>query len=155
MSHELAKKKNAMVGLYSSLLLIILAPVSVFVHETGHLIVCVSEGNTYTMDVNLLGGMLHCSQRTASDFVFLLFGGVFAMIVLSTPFIAWKKISKYPLIVIPLISLIIGHGVNAVVEAFLSNWYLENMAAATIIINAFVVVTFLVVWKKTNIPKLA
>jgi hypothetical protein len=102
------------------------------------------------MDVSIFGGMLHCSQKTANDFVFHSFGGIFAMIVLTAP-LAWKKISRRHAITIPLVSLIIGHGVNAFVEAFLNQWYFDNMAAATIIINAIVAATFFVAWKKTAI----
>ena len=138
------------VGLYSSLLLIAIAPLSVFIHEEGHLIICASEGHTYTMSIGIFGGVLHCSGALSNPLLFFAFGGVFAGIVLSGPFIAWKKINQYPFLVIPLVSLISGHLVNAAVETFLSRWYFDNMAEASIIINAIVAAIFLATWIKTS-----
>ena len=119
------------------------------------MIICASDGDDYTMQINLLGGLLHCHGVPQNTMLFYSFGGVFAALVLSSPFILWRRIIQRSFIVVPLVSLISGHAVNAAVETFFNGWYLDNMAAATIIINAITAAVFLATWVKTGNTKLA
>lgn len=148
LSHELVeKRKRLIVGLYCAIVLALLSLVSVYVHETGHLIICAADGIDFTISVNIFGGTLHCSETPANELLFLSFGGIFAMMVLAAP-LMWKKISKRTYFVIPISSLIIGHGVNSFIETFLNQWYLDNLAATIIFVNAIIVAVFLVFLKR-------
>jgi hypothetical protein len=149
----LKKRKHVIVGLYSSLVLVLLAPVSVYIHETGHLIICAAGGSSYSIMLNIFGGTLHCSQKPANELLFLSFGGIFAMTVLAVPLVVWKRISKHMYLVIPLLSLIAGHGSNSFIESFLNSWYLENIILATIILNAIVAATFFLLFYQIELRK--
>lgn len=160
MTHEITKKqKSVIVGLYSSIILALLALPSVYIHEVGHLLVCASEGINHTMDINVFGGTLYCHMMPANESLFLAFGGIFAMMILSVPLI-WKKVSKNVVLFIPLVSLIIGHGVNSIIETFLATWYLQHIVGTIILLNAIVVISFFVLFyfmviKKDGIEKRA
>lgn len=158
MTHEIIKKrKSVIVGLYSSIILALLALPSVYIHEVGHLIICEAEGIDHTMEINVFGGTLYCHVMPANEPLFLAFGGIFAMMILSAP-LAWKKVSKNVLFSIPLISLIIGHGINSIIETFLAPWYLQHIVGTIILLNAIVVASFFalfyyLVLKKDGIEK--
>ena len=144
MTHETIKKTST-VGLYSSIVLALLALPSVYIHEVGHLIICAADGSEFTLDINVFGGTLYCHVKPSNEPLFLAFGGMFAMIILSAP-LALKKISRTATISIPLVSLLIGHGINSVIETFLSQWYLQNQIPTIILLNALVVASFFVLF---------
>jgi len=151
------KRKSVIVGLYSSIVLALLALPSVYIHEIGHLIICAADGSEFTLDINVFGGTLYCHVKPVNGTLFLAFGGIFAMMVLSVP-LAWKKISRTAFISIPLLSLVIGHGINSIIETFLAQWYLQNQIITIVLLNTLVAASFFalfyfVVIKKERVEK--
>jgi hypothetical protein len=116
---------------------------SVYVHEIGHMLVCASNGSNFVLGVHAFGGTLHCASIPGDGLLFLSFGGIFAAIVLASPFVAWKKIIQRTYLSVPLVSLIAGHVVNSVLEGFFNIWYMTHFVLAIILVNAVIVAVFL------------
>jgi len=116
------------------LLAILIIPMS-YIHETGHAIVCASQGNEFKIGLGVNGGSLVCLGQLENPVLFYAFGGIFAAIVALIPLIKFDWIKKNRWVLIPSLSLAIAHGVNAIVEAGFNKWYLQHTTEPLILLN--------------------
>lgn len=114
----------------------------VVVHEAGHTLVCVLDGFSYKMDFNLLEGSTYCNGTPTHLLLYYALGGGLAMIVLLSPFIAFKWINQHTGVVIGLLTLATHHGVNAVIETFWHVWYVNNTRNSGVILGIIISLSF-------------
>jgi hypothetical protein len=112
------------VGFSLLVLLVMVTPAMVF-HEAGHALVCWADGNKYDMSVTAFGAYTVCYGDVGEDMLYRAFGGLFASIMMMAP-VASKQIRTVPWRFIPLVSLAIGHFINAMVETFLYESYINQ-----------------------------
>ena len=115
----------------------------VVVHEFGHAIVCIEDGFSYTMNFNILEAGIHCNGTPKNLLLYFAMGGVLAMIVLLSPFIAFKWITRHRGLVIGLLTLATHHGVNAILETFWHVWYVNNIKDSGTILGFVLGLSFL------------
>ena len=75
------------------LLAILIIPMS-YIHETGHAIVCASQGNEFKIGFSVNGGSLVCLGQLENPVLFYAFGGIFAAIVALMPLTKFDWIKK-------------------------------------------------------------
>lgn len=135
----LAKKEKEMTILQSSkskldfrvltlatiLLIALIVPMN-YVHEIGHGIICALEGNQFQIHIGVDNSTLICIGGSQNTELFFVFGGLFASLVCAIPLIKYSWLKKYPWIIIPILTLSIGHGINAIIEVSLTDWYMQN-----------------------------
>ncbi len=117
----------------STILMILLVIPFNVVHETGHAIVCSAEGKEFEMNILVDGSRLFCIGTMENQFLFYLFGGLFAGIIAFIPLLS--KLRNYKWIVIPCMSFGVGHIINAVIESVFTKWYLEETTGPTVILG--------------------
>ncbi len=103
------------------------------------------------MAIGLMVSQATCSGLDDST-VFAFFGGAFAAIV-AFVLLSTRRINKFPFRVIALSSFGLAHFVNAIVEAFLRDWYMtSDLAIPVISMTSFgiFVMTLLVFGRKHN-----
>ena len=97
-----------------------LLPVFSYLHEAGHGLVCIADGNEAEISVNFNGGTTLCHGDISNPFPYKISGGIFAGIIGTTVGIALFR-WKIPCIAITTIGA--GHLVNAVIEAFVDSYF--------------------------------
>lgn len=118
--------------------LILYLPV-ILTHELGHSLVCVFEGDhVETFGISWIGeGYSSCIPEPNNQFLYHISGGAFASTLSATLLILWRIIPNYVKIVS--ITFAISQGINALVESFAYDIYINNPTALSII---FSVITF-------------
>lgn len=120
----------------SIVLLIFLTLPATIVHEAGHALVC--EDN-FDIDISLFGATTLCYNEVENMIFYQAFGGVLASIVFISPLL-FRKVRSYKWIVIPLVSLSIGHLINAIIEVMFNESYLtEDIWAPIMGVISFIV----------------
>jgi hypothetical protein len=115
-----------------------------FIHESGHALVCLAESIEFDMHISGFGSSIVCNGDVQNKDLFHLMGGLLAFVVAITPyFVAKKHIEKIPFIAIVLLSLAVGHLVNAVVETVIFDSYIVNNVAVTFSINMVSMIAFI------------
>ena len=77
-----------------------LLPVFSYLHEAGHALVCIADGNEAEISVNFSGGTTLCHGDVSNQFAYKISGGLLAGIVGTTVAIAlfvWKPFAGYSL----------------------------------------------------------
>ena len=77
-----------------------LLPVFSYLHEAGHALVCIADGNEPEISVNFNGGTTLCHGDISNPFPYKISGGLFAGIIGTTIGIAlfvWKPFAGYSL----------------------------------------------------------
>ena len=78
-----------------------LLPVFSYLHEAGHALVCIADGNEAEISVDILsGGLTFCYGEVSNLFAYKISGGLLAGIVGTTVAIAlfvWKPFARYSL----------------------------------------------------------
>ena len=77
-----------------------LLPVFSYLHEAGHALVCIADGNEAEISVNFSGGTTLCHGDVSNLFAYKISGGILAGIVGTTVGIAlfvWKPFAGYSL----------------------------------------------------------
>ena len=77
-----------------------LLPVFSYLHEAGHGLVCIADGNEAEISVNFSGGTTLCHGDVSNQFAYKISGGLLAGIVGTTVAIAlfvWKPFAGYSL----------------------------------------------------------
>ena len=116
-----AKKLNRKRVLICLLIFFTLLPVFSYLHEAGHALVCLADGNEPEISVDLFsGGTTLCHGDVSNLFAYKISGGLLAGIIGTTAGIALFK-WKIPFIAITTIG--IGHLVNAGIEAFADSYF--------------------------------
>jgi len=134
-----AKKLNRKRVLICMIMFFALLPVFSYLHEAGHGLVCIADGNEAEISVNFSGGTTLCHGDVSNPFAYKISGGLLAGIIGTTIGIALFR-WKIPFIAITTIG--VGHLVNAVIETFADS-YFTNSDEWSFVIGFIALVTFL------------
>ena len=116
-----AKKLDRKRVLICLLIFFALLPVFSYLHEAGHALVCLADGNEPEISVDIFsGGTTLCHGDVSNLFAYKISGGLLAGIVGTTAGIALFR-WKIPFVAITTIG--IGHLVNAGIEAFADSYF--------------------------------
>ena len=116
-----AKKLNRKRVLICLVIFFALLPVFSYLHEVGHALVCIADGNEAEISVNFFnGGTTLCHGDVSNLFAYKISGGLAAGIIGTTIGIALFR-WKIPFIALTTIGA--GHLVNAVIEAFADSYF--------------------------------
>ena len=116
-----AKKLDRKRVLICLLIFFALLPVFSYLHETGHALVCLADGNEPEISVDIFsGGTTLCHGDVSNLFAYKISGGLLAGIIGTTAGIALFR-WKIPFVAITTIG--IGHLVNAGIEAFADSYF--------------------------------
>ena len=98
-----------------------LLPVFSYLHETGHALVCIADGNEAEISVDIVnGGMTLCHGDVSNLFAYKISGGLFAGIIGTIGGIALFR-WKIPFVAVTTIG--VGHLINAGIEAFADSYF--------------------------------
>ena len=95
-----AKKLDRKRVLICLIIFFVLLPVFSYLHEAGHALVCLADGNEAEISVNFSGGTTLCHGDVSNQFAYKISGGLLAGIVGTTVAIAlfvWKPFAGYSL----------------------------------------------------------
>jgi len=117
-----ARKLNRKRVLICLLIFFALLPVFSYLHEAGHALICIADGNEAEISVDIFnGGTTLCHGDISNNlFAYKISGGLLAGIIGTTIGIALFR-WKIPFIAITTIG--IGHLVNAVIETFADSYF--------------------------------
>jgi len=116
-----AKKLDRKRVLICLLVFFALLPVFSYLHEAGHALVCLADGNEPEISVDIFsGGTTLCHGDVSNLFAYKISGGLLAGIIGTTAGIALFR-WKIPFVAITTIG--IGHLVNAGIEAFADSYF--------------------------------
>ena len=116
-----AKKLNKKRVLICMIMFFALLPVFSYLHEAGHALVCLADGNEPEISVDLFsGGTTLCHGDVSNLFAYKISGGLLAGIIGTIIGIALFR-WKIPFIAITTIGA--GHLVNAVIETFADSYF--------------------------------
>ena len=116
-----AKKLDRKRVLICLLIFFALLPVFSYLHEAGHALVCLADGNEPEISVDIFnGGTTLCHGDVSNLFANKISGGLLAGIIGTTAGIALFR-WKIPFVAITTIG--IGHLVNAGIEAFADSYF--------------------------------
>ena len=116
-----AKKLDRKRVLICLLIFFALLPVFSYLHEAGHALVCLADGNEPEITVDIFsGGTTLCHGDVSNLFAYKISGGLLAGIIGTTAGIALFR-WKIPFVAITTIG--IGHLVNAGIEAFVDSYF--------------------------------
>jgi len=116
-----ARKLDRKRVLICLLIFFALLPVFSYLHEAGHALVCIVDGNEAEISVDIFsGGITLCHGDVSNLFAYKISGGLLAGIVGTTIGIALFR-WKIPFIAITTIG--IGHLVNAGIETFADSYF--------------------------------
>ena len=116
-----ARKLNRKRVLICLLIFFALLPVFSYLHEAGHALVCIVDGNEAEISVDIFnGGTTLCHGNVSNLFAYKISGGLLAGIIGTTIGIALFR-WKIPFIAITTIG--VGHLVNAGIETFADSYF--------------------------------
>ena len=116
-----AKKLNRKRVLICMIMFFALLPVFSYLHEAGHGLVCIADGNEAEITVDAFsGGTTLCHGDVSNQFAYKISGGLLAGIIGTTIGITLFR-WKIPFIALTTIGA--GHLVNAVIEAFADSYF--------------------------------
>jgi len=116
-----AKKLNRKRVLICMIMFFALLPVFSYLHEAGHGLVCIADGNEAEISVDIFsGGTTLCLGDVSNLFAYKISGGLLAGIIGTIIGIALFR-WKIPFIAITTIGA--GHLVNAVIETFADSYF--------------------------------
>jgi ABC-type branched-subunit amino acid transport system permease subunit len=134
-----AKKLDRKRVLICLLIFFALLPVFSYLHEAGHALVCLADGNEPEITVDIFsGGTTLCHGDVSNLFAYKISGGLLAGIIGTTAGIALFR-WKIPFVAITTIG--IGHLVNAGIEAFADS-YFTNGGEWSLVLGFVEFVTF-------------
>ena len=134
-----AKKLNRKRVLICMIMFFALLPVFSYLHEAGHALVCIADGNEAEISVNFSGGTTLCLGDVSNPFAYKISGGLLAGIIGTTIGIALFR-WKIPFIALTTIGA--GHLVNAVIETFADSYFTHG-AEWSLFLGLVEFVTFL------------
>ena len=117
---QYAKKLDRKRVLICMIMFFALLPVFSYLHEAGHGLVCIADGNEAEISVDISGGTTLCHGDVSNLFAYKISGGLLAGIIgtiLGIALFRWK----IPFIAITTIGA--GHLVNAVIETFADSYF--------------------------------
>ena len=118
---HLTKKLDRKRVIICLLVFFALMPIFSYLHEAGHALVCIADGNEAEISVDILsGGLTLCHGEVSNLFAYKISGGLLAGIIGTTIGIALFR-WKIPFIALTTIGA--GHLVNAVIETFADSYF--------------------------------
>jgi len=133
-----AKKLSGKRVLICMIMFFALLPVFSYLHEAGHGLVCIADGNEPEISVNFNGGTTLCHGDINNPFPYKISGGLFAGIIGTTIGIALFR-WKIPFIALTTIGAV--HLVNAIIET-LADSYFTHAAEWSFVLGFIGFVTF-------------
>ena len=130
------------VGISIVLFFVCIIPLS-YVHELGHSYICMMEGYTFDIELSLDGGRMICHGEVENEIVFRAAGGVLAGTAAIIPLVAFRQIRKYPVVVIGLLPLGLGHFFNAGIETIFYQTYMQDSVIWGMIMGLFAFLIFI------------
>lgn len=128
MNHKITSRqlwdKNRLLILSSLTVVILFFPTG-FVHELGHILVCVSNGYDYTFTVGEFALNVHCSSSPQPLLLYFAMGGIFGMIASLSLFLS-KRVRSSNAIFIGASVVAFDHFLKAIFETFTHSAYLTN-----------------------------
>ena len=124
-------------------------PISLL-HEVGHIVVCVSDGLTYTLVLKLAIFTTSCHGSPDNLFFYYAFGGGLATIVSLAP-LALSALRQHTGIILALLTLATIQGINGIIETGWTDWYLNSTKEVMVVMNlilAFTVIGYMFVFAK-------
>jgi len=117
-----ARKLNRKRVLICLLIFFALLPVFSYLHEAGHALICIADGNEAEISVDIFnGGTTLCHGDISNNlFAYKISGGLLAGIIGTTIGVALFR-WKIPFVAITTIG--VGHLVNAVIETFADSYF--------------------------------
>ena len=114
-----------------------------YVHELGHSYICMMEGYTFDIELSLDGGRMICHGEVENDILFRAAGGVLAGIAALIPLSFFRTDRRYPIIVIGLLPLALGHFLNAGIETIFYETYMQDSVIWGMFMGLFAFLMFI------------
>ena len=130
------------VGISIVLFFVCIIPLS-YVHELGHSYICMMEGYEFEIELGIDGGRMICHGEVENEIVFRAAGGVLAGTAVIIPLVAFRQIRKYPVVVIGLLPLGLGHFLNAGIETIFYQTYMQDSVIWGMIMGLFAFLIFI------------
>ena len=116
-----AKKLDRKRVLICLLIFFALLPVFSYLHEAGHALVCLADGNEPEITVDIFsGGTTLCHGDVSNLFAYKISGGLLAGIIGTT---AGEALFRWKIPFVAITTIGIGHLVNAGIEAFADSYF--------------------------------
>jgi hypothetical protein len=103
----------------------LLMPISLL-HETGHAVVCSSEGFGYSLWLDWTGGHTLCSGIPASGIEYGVMGGVFGLLGSTVIIALWalvRRARRHPAMLVVGLAYFVDQGVKTILEGFFTVLY--------------------------------
>ena len=130
-----------------------LLPVFSYLHETGHALVCIADGNEAEISVEIFnGGTTLCHGDVSNLFAYKISGGLFAGIIGITTGLALFR-WKIPFIAVTTIGA--GHLINAVIEAFSDSYFTHGNEWSAILgfIEVVIFLSLLIIFDRKMVKR--
>ena len=114
-----------------------------YVHELGHSYICMMEGYSFDIQLGIDGGRMVCHGEVENQILFRGAGGVLAGIAALIPLTFFRTDRRYPIIVIGLLPLALGHFLNAGIETIFYETYMQDSVIWGMIMGLFAFVIFI------------
>ena len=120
--HKLSLKTSV---LALAVLLLLMTPATI-IHELGHSVVCAMHGYKTEIKIDLLSAITYCySDEITGNYFYYAFGGLLAFIVIMVPILT-ARVRSTPWMFIPLLTIASSHGINAIFETILNDYYMSD-----------------------------
>ncbi len=147
------KKLNRKRVLICMAMFFALLPVFSYLHETGHALVCIADGNEAEISVEIFnGGTTLCHGDVSNLFAYKISGGLFAGIIGITAGLALFR-WKIPFIAVTTIGA--GHLINAVIEAFSDSYFTHGNEWSAILgfIEVVIFLSLLIIFDRKMVKR--
>ena len=114
-----------------------------YVHELGHGYICMMEGYEFDIELGVDGGRMICYGEVENHILIRAAGGILAGTAAIIPLIAFRQIRRYPVVIIGLLPLGLGHFLNAGIETVFYKTYMEDSVVWGMIMGLFAFLIFL------------
>ena len=131
-------------GLVSVIILAVFIFPITFVHELGHVMICALDGHSFEMKVSAYMASVICDGTSSNPMLYWAAGGLLAMLVASSPFVAWNWVRRNKGVSIGSLTIATGHGVNAIIETFSHSLYVTNISASIALIIIPTVIAYVI-----------
>ena len=116
-----AKKLDRKRVLICLVVFFVFLPIFSYIHEAGHALICIADGNQAEISVDIFsGGTTLCHGEISNLFAYKISGGLFAGIIGTIGGIALFR-WKIPFVAVTTIG--VGHLINAGIEAFADSYF--------------------------------
>ena len=131
----------------------VLLPVFSYLHETGHALVCIADGNEAEISVEIFnGGTTLCHGDVSNLFAYKISGGLFAGIIGITAGLALFR-WKIPFIAVTTSGA--GHLINAMIEAFSDSYFTHGNEWSAILgfIEVVIFLSLLIIFDRKMVKR--